>query len=234
MGWNFNWASSLDSDFHFDYGVSAGGSTTGDPVAPVLEANELGLLKLLTEQPAVREHLPQIATRNASASGTTLDGYFAEGHGVSTFAREGDSVYHCYSSYARGTEFLMGYYAILDRAPKGRDEADQPMHWLPRPDEYDERGSRGLAEPYRHALEVHCYRMLGSAQDAEDMAQETLLRAWRALERFEPRAQFQTWLYRIATNACLDEIERRPRRPQPVDPLPESPRDEAAAPTYDP
>src|SRR6476619_6460210 len=98
----------------------------------------------------------------------------------------------------------------------------------------DERAFRQLVEPYRHALEVHCYRMLGSAHDAEELSQETLLRAWRALDRFEPRAQFQTWLYRIATNACLDELERRPRRPQPVDPLPESPRDETAAPTYDP
>jgi len=98
----------------------------------------------------------------------------------------------------------------------------------------DERAFRRLVEPYRHALEVHCYRMLGSAQDAEDMAQETLLRAWRALERFEPRAQFQTWLYRIATNACLDELERRPRRPEPVDPFPDRPGDETASPTYDP
>ena len=98
----------------------------------------------------------------------------------------------------------------------------------------DERAFRRLVEPYRHALEVHCYRMLGSAQDAEDMAQETLLRAWRALERFEPRAQFQTWLYRIATNACLDELERRPRRPQPVDPFPDRPSDETASQTYDP
>src|SRR3954462_4022838 len=87
----------------------------------------------------------------------------------------------------------------------------------------DERAFRQLVEPYRHALEVHCYRMLGSAQDAEDLAQETLLRAWRALERFEPRVQFQTWLYRIATNACLDELERRTRRPEPVDPFPGPP-----------
>src|SRR6516164_474213 len=98
----------------------------------------------------------------------------------------------------------------------------------------DERAFRQLVEPYRHALEVHCYRMLGSAQDAEDVAQETLLRAWRALDRFEPRVQFQTWLYRIATNACLDELDRRPRRPEPVDPFPDRPSDEAAAPTYDP
>ena len=74
----------------------------------------------------------------------------------------------------------------------------------------------------------------GPRQDAEDLAQETLLRAWRALERFEPRVQFQTWLYRIATNACLDELERRPRRPVPVDPFPDRPSDETAPPTYDP
>jgi predicted dithiol-disulfide oxidoreductase (DUF899 family) len=135
MGWNFTWASSRESDFNFDYGVSTGEGLTDDPAAP-LEANELQLLKLLHDQPAIRENLPQIATRNASASGTDLEGYFSQGHGVSTFAREGDGVYHCYSSYARGTEFLMSYYAILDRVPKGRDEGDQPMRWLFRHDEY--------------------------------------------------------------------------------------------------
>jgi RNA polymerase sigma-70 factor, ECF subfamily len=98
----------------------------------------------------------------------------------------------------------------------------------------DERAFRRLVDPYRHALEVHCYRFLGSAQDAEDVAQETLLRAWRGLGRFEPRAQFQTWLYRIATNACLDELKRRPRRPEPVDPFPDRSADEADSPTYDP
>jgi RNA polymerase sigma-70 factor, ECF subfamily len=98
----------------------------------------------------------------------------------------------------------------------------------------DEDAFRQLIEPYRHALDVHCYRMLGSAQDAEDLAQETLLRAWRAIGRFEPRAQLQTWLYRIATNACLDELDRRHRRPQPLDPFPDQPLDESAAPTYDP
>src|ERR671937_1052826 len=98
----------------------------------------------------------------------------------------------------------------------------------------DERAFRCLIEPYRRALQVHCYRMLGSAHDSEDLVQETLLRAWRALGRFEPRAQLQTWLYRIATNACLDELERRPRRPEPVDPFPDRPLDEAAPPIYDP
>jgi RNA polymerase sigma-70 factor (ECF subfamily) len=76
--------------------------------------------------------------------------------------------------------------------------------------------------------------MLGSVQDSEDLVQETLLRAWRALERFEPRVQFQTWLYRIATNACLDELERRPRRPEPVDPFPDRPTAATSSPTYDP
>jgi len=98
----------------------------------------------------------------------------------------------------------------------------------------DELAFGRLVAPYRHALEVHCYRMLGSAHDAEDLAQETLLRAWRALERFEPRAQIQTWLYRIATNACLNELERRPRRPEPVDPFPDTPLEETSAATYDP
>src|ERR671934_728721 len=98
----------------------------------------------------------------------------------------------------------------------------------------DEQAFRRLVEPYRHALEVHCYRMLGSVQDAEDLAQETLLRAWRALDRFEPRVQFQTWLYRIATNACLDELKRRPRRPELIDPFPDRPVGEAEAPLYDP
>jgi RNA polymerase sigma-70 factor, ECF subfamily len=115
---------------------------------------------------------------------------------------------------------------------RGKD-TDQKL-LLARAQAGDERAFRELVAPYRHALEVHCYRMLGSAQDAEDLAQETLLRAWRALERFEPRAQFQTWLYRIATNACLDELERRPRRPEPVDPFPDRASDQAASPTYDP
>jgi RNA polymerase sigma-70 factor (ECF subfamily) len=98
----------------------------------------------------------------------------------------------------------------------------------------DERAFRELVKPYRRALEIHCYRMLGSPHDAEDMAQETLLRAWRAIERFEPRVQLQTWLYRIATNACLNEIERRPRRPEPVAPFPDTLVEEAASPVYDP
>jgi RNA polymerase sigma-70 factor (ECF subfamily) len=98
----------------------------------------------------------------------------------------------------------------------------------------DERAFRELVDPYRQALEVHCYRMLGSLDDAEDLVQETLLRAWRRLDRFERRSSVHTWLYRIATNACLDEIERRPRQHYPVQPFPDSRIEEPASPIYDP
>ncbi|WP_445148046.1 RNA polymerase subunit sigma-70 [Baekduia sp. Peel2402] len=82
--------------------------------------------------------------------------------------------------------------------------------------ETSEREFQALVEPYRRVLEIHCYRMLGSRHDAEDLVQETLLRAWRSFGGFEGRAAVSTWLYRIATNACLDEIARRPRRAEPV------------------
>jgi RNA polymerase sigma-70 factor, ECF subfamily len=74
-----------------------------------------------------------------------------------------------------------------------------------------------LAGPFRGQLYAHCYRMLGSATDAEDALQETLLRAWRALPRFEGRSSVRSWLYKIATNACRRQVERRPRRVLPVD-----------------
>jgi RNA polymerase sigma-70 factor (TIGR02960 family) len=72
-----------------------------------------------------------------------------------------------------------------------------------------------LVHPYRRELSAHCYRMLGSLADAEDQVQETLLSAWRGIDGFEGRSSVRSWLYRIATNGCLDAIRRRPRREAP-------------------
>ena len=80
----------------------------------------------------------------------------------------------------------------------------------------DEPTFASLVEPHRRELHVHCYRMTGSFEEAEDLVQETLLRAWRARERFEGGPLFRAWLYRIATNACLDALRRRSRRPTTV------------------
>ena len=79
----------------------------------------------------------------------------------------------------------------------------------------DQEAFRELADPHRRELQVHCYRILGSVQDAEDMVQETLLAAWRGLEAFEGRS-VRAWLYRIATNRCLDALRARSRRPGEV------------------
>ena len=77
----------------------------------------------------------------------------------------------------------------------------------------DEQAFRELVEPYQHELEVHCYRILGSAQDAEDAMQETLLAAWRSLGGFEQRSSLRTWLYRIATSRSLNALRAASRRP---------------------
>jgi RNA polymerase sigma-70 factor (ECF subfamily) len=90
--------------------------------------------------------------------------------------------------------------ALLDRAREG-----------------DENAYRRLVEPRQAELHAHCYRMLGSVHDAEDALQEALLRAWRALPRFERRSSIRSWLYRIATNTCLDLIAKRPKRVLPID-----------------
>jgi predicted dithiol-disulfide oxidoreductase (DUF899 family) len=123
MGWSFPWVSSADSDFNFDFGYS-----------------------YTDEQ--VREHMgsmladpPPILRQMATVTGTDVAGYVSEGPGMSAFALSDGTVYHAYSTAARGLEFLMGYYPILDRAPKGRDEGDSAPFWIRRHDEYGlERG----------------------------------------------------------------------------------------------
>jgi RNA polymerase sigma-70 factor, ECF subfamily len=96
---------------------------------------------------------------------------------------------------------------VLDRARAGDGEA-----------------FRELTDPYRRELQFHCYRILGSVQDAEDMVQETLLAAWRGLERFEGRSSLRAWLYRIATNRCLNALRGRRRRPREVPVMVEPPQ----------
>jgi RNA polymerase sigma-70 factor (TIGR02960 family) len=92
----------------------------------------------------------------------------------------------------------------------------------------DEHAFRRLTEPHRRELHVHCYRIVGSVQDAEDLVQETLLAAWRGLAQFDGRASLRAWLYRIATNRCLNALRDGARRPQravaPANELPEPTR----------
>jgi RNA polymerase sigma-70 factor (TIGR02960 family) len=87
----------------------------------------------------------------------------------------------------------------------------------------DEEAFRELIEPYRGELQLHCYRILGSVQEAEDLLQETLLAAWRGLELFDGRSSLRAWLYRIATNRCLNALRDRRRRPREVQPIAEPP-----------
>jgi len=117
MGWSFNWASSYQTDFNYDLGVSS-----------TVEA---------MRQWATEGGLPPIANQNANACGTDVVNYISEGFGFNTFARESDIVYHTYCGRGRGVEFLMGYYPILDRTPKGRDESQAFQTWLRRHDEYN-------------------------------------------------------------------------------------------------
>jgi RNA polymerase sigma-70 factor, ECF subfamily len=98
------------------------------------------------------------------------------------------------------TETTVQQQELLETAKEGNEEA-----------------YRRLVEPHRSELHAHCYRMLGSVQDAEDALQEALVRAWRGLPKFEGRSSLRSWLYRIATNTSLDAIERRPKRVLPID-----------------
>lgn len=94
---------------------------------------------------------------------------------------------------------------------------------LTRAVEGDEDAFRELTDRYRRELQFHCYRILGSLQDAEDALQETMVSAWRGLARFEQRSQLRAWLYRIATNRCLDALRDAGRRPPPAPEPPFSP-----------
>jgi predicted dithiol-disulfide oxidoreductase (DUF899 family) len=119
MGWGFPWASSANSEFNHDLGYSI-----SEEQARAWVAQNLG-------------SLPPIVDRNAGASGTDVVGYLTESPGFSAFALEDGVVYQTYQTWWRGLEFLMGYYPILDRAPKGRDEDDGFQLWIRRHDEYD-------------------------------------------------------------------------------------------------
>ena len=103
----------------------------------------------------------------------------------------------------------------MQTSPAPRSERDT----LEKARDGDEHAFRELTEPYRRELQVHCYRLLGSLTDAEDMLQETLLAAWRGLPGYRQRASLRSWLYRIATNQCLDARRAASRR-MPVEPVP--------------
>jgi len=118
MGWSIPWASAARSDFNVDLGYSSSKEQTREWAEPMLE------------------QLPPIAARNANESGTDVVGYLTELFGFSAFALEEGTVYQTYSTTGRGVEFLMGYYPILDRAPKGRDEGEGFQLWIHRHDEY--------------------------------------------------------------------------------------------------
>ncbi|WP_199749112.1 sigma-70 family RNA polymerase sigma factor [Amycolatopsis sp. WAC 01376] len=97
---------------------------------------------------------------------------------------------------------------------------DENVTQAPVTETVDEVAFAGRIEQHQRELRVHCYRMVGSYDDAEDLVQETFLRAWRGREGFEGRSSFRAWLYRIATNTCLDFLRRNKRVPRPYDPLP--------------
>jgi predicted dithiol-disulfide oxidoreductase (DUF899 family) len=120
MGWSFPWVSSAPTDFNFDLGFSH----TLEQGREVVEQMMGG-------------GLPPIVDQNARSAGTDAAGYMTESPGFSTFVHDDGTVYQTYSTTWRGLEFLMSYYPILDRAPKGRDEGEAWQLWIRRHDEYD-------------------------------------------------------------------------------------------------
>ncbi len=123
MGWSVPWASSYGSDFNTDLGYSSSEQQVREWLTPVLDT------------------MPPIVAHNANATGTDPFGYLTETHGFSVFALEDGQVYEAYLTGGRGVEFLMSYYAILDRTPVGRDEGEAFQTWLRRHDEYESHGA---------------------------------------------------------------------------------------------
>ena len=118
MGWSIPWASSANTDFSFDFGASYTEEQVREYMGPFLEDP------------------PPVARQNAAATGTDVPGYISEIPAASAFTLENGAVYQTYATSWRGAEFLMGYYPILDRTPKGRDEGDAIQTWIRRHDEY--------------------------------------------------------------------------------------------------
>ena len=126
MGWRLPWVSSSPGEFNFDLGFSQ-----------TQEQSREAVEQIRLPARSVRDAFPPIVEQNARSTGTDIAGYLTESPGFSTFVRDGEDVYHAYSTTWRGLEFVMTYYPILDHAPKGRDEGVEDWQlWIRRHDEY--------------------------------------------------------------------------------------------------